>query len=112
MGTPERPLSDLGLVSYRQYWSRVLLKLIADICEPVSLNDLSEMSAIKVDDVITTLQRLNMLHYKKGQHVIYAPVELIQVRLQEAGSPGLEVDPDLIMWVPYDARAEYATFRS
>ena len=111
MGTPERPLSDLGLVSYRQYWSRVLLKLISQIHEPVSLNDLSEMSAIKVDDVITTLQRLNMLHYKKGVHVIYAPMELIHVRLQEAGSPGLEVDPDLIMWVPYDARAEYDTFR-
>ena len=104
-------MSDLGLVSYRQYWSRVLLKLISQIHEPVSLNDLSEMSAIKVDDVITTLQRLNMLHYKKGVHVIYAPMELIHVRLQEAGSSGLEVDPDLIMWVPYDARAEYDTFR-
>lgn len=89
----------------------MLLKLIAEIREPVSLNDLSEMSAIKVDDVIKTLQRLNMLHYKKGNHVIYAPMELIHVRLQEAGSPGLEVDPDLIMWVPYDARAEYDTFR-
>lgn len=29
VGTPERPLSDLGLVSYRGYWTRELLKVMA-----------------------------------------------------------------------------------
>lgn len=30
VGTPERPLSDLGLVSYRGYWTRELLAILKD----------------------------------------------------------------------------------
>ncbi len=30
VGTPERPLSDLGRVSYHGYWTRELLKILAD----------------------------------------------------------------------------------
>jgi len=38
-GTPERPLSDLGLLSYESYWKHVLLKKLDTLRDQkVSLN--------------------------------------------------------------------------
>lgn len=49
------------------------------------------MTAIKTDDIISTLRGLNMIQYKKGQHVICAAKSLVEKHLSEAGSPGLLV---------------------
>ena len=38
-GTPERPLSDLGRLSYESYWKHVLLEKLETLCDQkVSLN--------------------------------------------------------------------------
>jgi len=109
VGTPERPLSDLGAVSYRGYWTRVLLGILRHQEGSISIKELSDVTRIKVDDIISTLQHLNMIQYQKGQHVICAAPHVIDAHLRKCGSPGLEVDPAKIVWTPYDAHKEYAT---
>ena len=52
-----RPLSDLGAVSYYSYWTRTVLNVIKRHEGAISIKDLSDMTAIKQDDII--LQRLN-----------------------------------------------------
>ncbi|BDA40557.1 Histone acetyltransferase KAT8 [Coccomyxa sp. Obi] len=112
VGTPERPLSDLGNVSYRGYWTRELLKVLQTREGSISIKELSDMTAIKTDDIISTLQHLNLIQYQKGQHVICAAPSVIDRTLKAAGSPGLEVDPSKIVWTPYSAEAEYRQFRN
>ena len=54
VGTPERPLSDLGLLSYRSYWTHVILKLLRDH-KSVSIQELSDMTAIQTEDIIRSV---------------------------------------------------------
>eukprot|EP00899_Mesostigma_viride_P003829 jgi/Mesvir1/13447/Mv16512-RA.1 len=101
VGTPERPLSDLGLLSYRGYWTGVLLTILKKTSENLSIKDLSDMTAIKTEDVISTLQNLNMIRYRKGQHVICAVPKEIDAALKKLGKPRCPVDPSRLIWTPY-----------
>nr|DAD40203.1 TPA_asm: hypothetical protein HUJ06_014526 [Nelumbo nucifera] len=101
VGTPERPLSDLGLVSYRGYWTRVLLDILKKHKGNISIKELSDMTAIKAEDILTTLQGLDLIQYRKGQHVICADPKVLDRHLKAAGRGGLEVDVSKLIWTPY-----------
>jgi len=70
LGSPEKPLSDLGLLSYRAYWQDTVVDLLLEVKGEITIDELSSMSAMTTQDVIHTLQNLNMLKYYKGQHVV------------------------------------------
>ena len=96
-----RPLSDLGAVSYYSYWTRTVLNVIKRHEGAISIKDLSDMTAIKQDDIISTLQRLNLIQYQKGQHVICAAPKLIDRHIKEAGNFRYDVDAAKLIWTPY-----------
>jgi histone acetyltransferase MYST1 len=78
-GSPEKPLSDLGKVSYRSYWTHVLLNLFRDhdLTKDIAIKDISIETGVKTEDIISTLQSLDMIKVWKGQHVIYVKQEII-----------------------------------
>ncbi|KAK3586028.1 hypothetical protein CHS0354_033153 [Potamilus streckersoni] len=102
VGSPEKPLSDLGKLSYRSYWSWVLLEILRDFRGTLSIKDLSEMTSITQSDIISTLQSLNMVKYWKGQHVICVTPKLVEEHLKSAQykRPILTVDPSCLRWEP------------
>lgn len=59
------------------------------------------MTAIKTEDVISTLQSLELIQYRKGQHVICADPKLLERHLKAAGKGGLEVDATKLIWTPF-----------
>lgn len=79
-GSPEKPLSDLGKISYRSYWTHTLLTLMADqkAKDNIHIKGLSDMTAIKTEDIISTLQSLNMIKCWKGQHVVFVSRDMIK----------------------------------
>merc|ERR1719510_1464003 len=99
-GSPEKPLSDLGKLSYRSYWSWVLLEILRDFRGTLSIKDLSSMTSITQSDIISTLQSLNLVKYWKGQHVICVTPKLIEehIKSSEYKRPRLTVDTSAIRW--------------
>ncbi|THC99539.1 hypothetical protein EYZ11_000999 [Aspergillus tanneri] len=73
LGSPEKPLSDLGLLGYRQYWRETLVDLLLEPGrESISENDLAVLTSMTEKDVHETLVVLNMLRY----HVLFTPSDL------------------------------------
>ena len=69
IGSPEKPLSDLGLISYRSYWRTVILEYLCNYKNnEISIKDLSQETAINAYDIVSTLQELGK---KRGSSLIY-----------------------------------------
>ncbi|KAL1955292.1 hypothetical protein VTO42DRAFT_8824 [Malbranchea cinnamomea] len=104
LGSPEKPLSDLGLLGYRQYWRETLVELLLDGRETVSESELASLSAMTEKDVHETLVVLNLLRYNKGNWVIVltdAIIEQHKKRLEKERAGRLrKIDPARLQWKP------------
>ena len=55
LGSPEKPLSDLGLLSYRAYWAETIIDLL--LSQPdleLSIDDIAQKTSITHADVMNT----------------------------------------------------------
>ncbi len=87
-GSPEKPLSDLGKLSYRSFWAWELLQALANARGTLSLPQLTDITNIAPDDVVSTLQALGLLRYWKGQHIVCTTPKLLEehIRVRRCGS--------------------------
>lgn len=103
LGSPEKPLSDLGLLSYRQYWSENIVDLLlgySDSQEKCTIESIATRLAMTTQDVEHTLQALKMQVYHKGEHKIVIPEKLVQQREKSKAKQKRMIDPDRIQWKP------------
>lgn len=101
VGTPERPLSDLGQVSFRSYWTRVVLEVLREHKGNISVKEISNKTAFRTDDILSTLQSLSLLKYWKGQHIISVTPKIIDEHLKTINyNPRMTIDPDRLVWTP------------
>ena len=128
LGTPEKPLSDLGLLSYRSYWKLsvireiykllfknesqlVLKKADTDIKDPhlkvfsVSIDDLSNLTGMLHDDVIVALEQLNsLITYEENSQnkfaLIFSPslVKTLYTTWERKNS--VKLNSDYLIWKP------------
>lgn len=68
------------------------------------------MTSITQEDIISTLQSLNMIKYWKGQHVICVTPKLVEEHLKSAQyrKPVLTVDTACLRWAPHNRKVKKA----
>ncbi|KAI9140439.1 acyl-CoA N-acyltransferase [Paraphysoderma sedebokerense] len=115
-GSPEKPLSDLGLLSYRSYWRNMIFEILEqkflknestigkNAKEFVSINEISQMTAMTPDDIISTLDLHNMLikDPSSGQYKIQINHQLVYDTLERVRRKGYRrVQSDGLIWSPF-----------
>lgn len=99
LGSPERPLSDLGAVSYRSYWTRAILETLRENRSNLSIKDICEKTAIRPDDVVKTLESLSLIKYWKGDHIITVTLRIVEEHLRSLSrQKNIGVDPSRLHW--------------
>lgn len=79
-GTPEKPLSALGALSYRNYWTLSVFKFLDTSPDHPSLEDISKGTSMTLEDILATLQHHGMIHIDDN------PDDLAAKRKQESNS--------------------------
>lgn len=88
-------------VSYRSYWTRVVLDVLQQHRGNLSIKDISELTAIRTDDIVKTLESLNLIKYWKGDHIISCTVRIIDEHLKTMSPQrGIEIDVSRLTWKP------------
>lgn len=107
-GTPEKPLSDLGLLSYRSYWSQTILEILINLetddgNQPsITINEICERTSIRKEDVVSTLQHLGLIQYYKGQYILSFTKDIVEGHKRAMEKRKLRIDPKSLHWTPKD----------
>jgi len=67
-GSPEKPLSDLGQIGYKSFWSQTLIEIMLDMHRQTTVEELSDLTGFQREDVVWTLQNLQLVRYYKGEY--------------------------------------------
>lgn len=94
IGSPERPLSDLGQVSYRSYWAYSIVSFLRtrNGGATVPAKDVSKSTAIRLVDVIATLKSTGLVHIWKGETFASAEPRLLEAAEAKLRVPRLRVN--------------------
>lgn len=113
-GSPEKPLSDMGLTAYRSYWDLTISKHLLDLgLKPFSTKTLMARTGMTADDVIHSLERLYAFTrdpVTKTYAVRYDKKLYERIVHEYESKKHRVLKPENLIWTPYImGRSDQAT---
>ena len=103
-GSPEKPLSDMGLVSYRNYWRLVLSYELLSQTRPLSIVELSDRTGMTPDDIVAALEGLRALVRDPitKSYALRLDYDYFQQCIDDWETKGyVTLNPKALVWTPY-----------
>lgn len=102
IGTPERPLSDLGRLSYLSFWTQKIIEYIKSLeGQAFNLSDIVQNTAIRLQDVIDALERVNLIKKFKGEIYFCTNKNILEEIYKKMGRPAIEIKRENLHWHPF-----------
>ncbi|EPQ61148.1 hypothetical protein GLOTRDRAFT_113584 [Gloeophyllum trabeum ATCC 11539] len=101
VGTPERPLSDLGLRSYLTYWVSVLIRFFratSHVTVRCTLADIAQATNLRVEDAAFALNECGLLLRRQtageddGEQIVLVSREMVEVVARDRGVKKMMMD--------------------
>ncbi|KAJ1729912.1 Histone acetyltransferase [Coemansia biformis] len=107
-GSPEKPLSDFGLLSYHSYWRRAIYEILvampAKESSAISIEAISKKTGMTVDDIISTMQTDGMLQRQPGlsNYALVVDMPRTEAYLQRVKEKSpRRIDAAKLRWAPF-----------
>ena len=102
-GSPEKPLSDLGRISYHSYWKSTIMEyLFKSTSSKLSIRTISKDTGMDAQDISATLQMLGMVKLKEDGHVVIVKdMTMLEAHMERVKrKTRIPLDPDALHWSP------------
>ena len=102
-GSPEKPLSDLGRISYHSYWKSTIMEyLFKSTSSKLSIRTISKDTGMDAQDISATLQMLGMVKLKEDGHVVIVKdMTMLEAHMERVKrKTRILLDPDALHWSP------------
>eukprot|EP00804_Cyclotella_cryptica_P006387 CCRYP_014263-RA/>CCRYP_014263-RA protein AED:0.06 eAED:0.06 QI:788/1/1/1/1/1/3/1513/432 len=104
VGSPEKPMSDLGQQAYIPYWTSTIVDFLLNQSgesRSMSIMDIVKQTSIMAEDIIFALNTLGILKFVNGVYFISAERSRLEELAKKHPIKEPRVDPSKLHWTPY-----------
>lgn len=98
IASPEKPLSDLGLLGYRSYWTETVVGVLRHN-KKMSIKELSVATSITEEDIVGALASSGILHYYNGNPIYLLSESSVEKSIK---AEKYRVKKECLKWRPCD----------